>query len=268
MISNQILVCGMIALMSGVSLSQDRVMYNAGSKQDLLSPAAAYAIEEGDVEMLNLLKRAGWDASKSQGYMPNGLYHRFTPITYAALLRNEKSIAWLVSDGGILPNSRDGNLQRAIDIIVDRKGWQGEVDQDFNLNIISLDVPAKESDALEELTSKIVPKFGLGNYTLKKVNNELPGKRFEMLGRHLSAMKLLHSDQKALQGKRDLELGTESKVAPKDINIYIKWNKVDHESYEFSVVDSDGGLSGGGVSGIIYFMHGYWLTKDLKVWDT
>lgn len=100
-------------------LSAEREAYNAGKKQELLSSAAAYALEAGDTHLLDALKNAGWDSSKNLGQMPDQeTYIKSTPLTFSTLVGAEGGVRWLLESCGLSRDSRDGNLYRPIDVLL------------------------------------------------------------------------------------------------------------------------------------------------------
>lgn len=248
---------GLVLIIPG--LSSEREVFNAGKKQELLSSAAAYALEAEDVQLLNALKKAGWDPSEKLGQMPDqDLYLRYTPLTFATLVGAEGGVRWLLESCGLSPNSRDGDLNRPIDVLM-----RGQIhNDDFSpdkkeievlLTLLQLKTQPEEAGALEELTRSVIRKFGQAQYSIKSLNDAPP-------------IDLWQQFEKTLETTAALEGRVTDKKRPVVI-LKVKWDKVAVDEYRFSVSSGDDGW-GGGVGGVIYHKHGYWLTKDEKFWDS
>lgn len=244
------------------ALSQARDLYNAGKKQELLAPAAAYALEEQDIQLLESLKKANWDASLIMGQMPaDGIFYPYTPLTYSALLLSSKSLSWLIYKCDLSLEDRDGNLRRAIDVILERDPTlYGEV-----LNVVKRDMEPVEADALEELASNVYGKFSNSKNKLATVNGESPGKLWKNFDAHLQKMEFILSQRRTLEQRGRGGYGNNVVKAK---NLHVKWKSIGEHIYEYTIVSSTGDWGSGGISGKIYFRYGYWLTKDQESWDS
>lgn len=239
-------------------LSVEREVFNAGKKQELLSSAAAYALEAEDIQLLNALKKAGWDTSKNLGQMPDqDVCLKFTALTFSTLIGAEGSVRWLLESCGLSPDSRDGNLRRPIDVLIERQISNDALSitkDDFEvfLQLLQRKNQAEESGALEELTCSVIGKFGQAQYSIKSINNAPPPDEWQQFEKTLETTKALADP--ATDERRPV------------VKLQVKWDKVAVDEYRFSVSSGNDGW-GGGVGGVIYHKHGYWLTKDTKYWD-
>ena len=242
------------------SLSSEREVFNAGKKQELLSASAAYALEAEDIQMLRALKKAGWDASKQLGQMPDqDLHLKLTPLTFSTLLGAEESVRWLLETCGLSRDSRDGNLDRPIDVLVliqtpgygfapDKKKIEGLQ------QLLHRETQPEEAGAMEELTGSVISKFGKAQHSIKSVNDAPPSDTWKQL-------------EKALEQTSDLE-DREQENKREGVILRVKWDQIAKDEYRFSVVSGGEEWGGGGVSGVIYHKFGYWMTKDVKYWDS
>ncbi len=247
-------------------ISSEREVFNAGKKQELLSSTAAYALEAEDVQLLDALKKAGWDPSKKLGQMPDqDLYLNYTPLTFSTLVGAQGGVRWLLESCGLSPDSRDGNLDRPIDVLLRDANRTNDAfsptEDEINklLPLLERKSQPKEEQAIEETCVSVVGKFGSAHYTLQSVNGAPAPDLWRQYGKDLEKIY-------ALEERSQEDVGEERKQ-PKNVTLKVRWDKVAVDEYRFSVSSGDNGW-GGGVSGVIYHKYGYWLTKGIKYWDS
>lgn len=264
--------------------TETRTGYTAGNKQELLSPAAAYAIEVQDISLLESLRSAGWNPSLPLGRMPDSPYNvKSTPLTLATLCEKEKSLAWLVYTCKVPPETRDNSGMRGIDwatfdVGVEERDVFGK-ERTINVAIVNLlkrEVQPIENEALTELAYNISRKSG-GRMRLYSVNGEKPGaswKGFDELLKVAQAEEKLRnipveSRQENTKTETALKNQDSSEAQEESIDdLVVEWTRVDETTYKFDFSTSRQAMSGGGMSGRIYFKYGYWLSKIEKAWDS
>ncbi len=241
-------------------LSAEREVFNAGKKQELLSSAAAYALEAEDTQLLDALKKAGWNPSKNLGQMPDqDVYFKFSPLTFSTLLGAEGSVRWLLESCGLSLDSRDGFLERPIDVLIQRQMSDDALALDKKevevfLRLLERNTKPEEAGALEELAFRVIDKWGHASYSIKSLNDAPP-------------LDMWKQFEKTLEGTAALKDRGAAKKRP-DTTLRVTWHKLAGDEYQFSVSSGEGEWGGGGVSGVIYHRYGYWLTKDEKYWDS
>ena len=261
-------------ILSVVCCAEERTNYAAGIKHDLLSAAAAYAIEEDDILLLKQLRSSGWNPNLILGRMPgqnNSL--RYTPLTFAALCEAKKSIAWLLDTCKVSLDARDSYNERAIDVAIGKKLR----DDHPIFNLLKRDLQRKEKDALAELACLICDK-SLDPMKLHHVNGGMPGTlwdQFDELLVKVRAETVLQNEEpaglipdKSNPEARQKKNDTSGAKASEPDNLNIQWNQIGEDTYEFKFSTSDQPMSGGGMSGRIYFKFGYWLCEIKKTWDS
>lgn len=247
-------------------ISSGREVFNAGKKQELLSTTAAYALEAEDVQLLDALKKAGWDPTKKLGQMPDqDLYLKCTPLTFSTLVGAEGGVRWLLESCGLSPYSRDGNLDRPIDVLLrdanrTKDAFSPTEDEIKKLlPLLERKSQPEEEQAIEETCVSVVGKFGSAHYTLQSVNGAPAPELWRQYGKSLEKTY-------ALEDRSEENVGEEKKQ-PKNVSLKVRWDKISPGEYRFSFSKDDHGW-GGGVSGTVYHKYGYWLTKDVKNWDS
>ncbi len=257
-----------LLLSTGIGRSQDRVIYTAGKKQELLAPAASFAIEDENIALLDALKKAGWDPSLPIGKVPGELeFISFTPMTMATLGRSEKVLRWLIQEGKVSLDNRDAFLERAIDRISSKEDLDERDLNEVNavMRLLERDVKPQFTEAMDELACNAVSKFGNGRYRLIQVNGAAPAGEWLKFDESFSRFQKLANAR--TEERLDKTSGVED--SPEDAEpkpLRVTWEETDDGGFRFLVADANTDW-GGGTSGVIYFKHGYWLTKDRKSFD-
>lgn len=231
-------------------LAEERGVLNAGKRQDLLAPAAAMALEEENIKLLGTLKDSGWNPALVLGAMPDkDIEIECNPLTYACLLNKVKSLDWLVRQCGLSLDSRDGNLHRPIDILL-----ENEVNSKDALLLIGRKGAPKESDALEELACVVIRKFGSA-CDLELVNGSKPDGVWNGFDASMAKIAAIVADD------------TKGQAPSKPVPISIEWKKINEHHYEFSIGRSSNSW-GAGARGEMDLKYGFWVLKNVKFFDS
>ncbi|WP_411825490.1 hypothetical protein [Luteolibacter sp. AS25] len=243
--------------------------FTAGDRQELLSPTAALAIEEQDIQLLEHLHPAGWNPSAPLGRMPDPRNNmKLTPLTLAVTGGKERSLHWLLNTCKVSAEARDLYGMRGIDWMTSEIEF-GDDDSSPDLAIVNLlkrDARPVEKDALSQLIHNISQKSGHA-MRLHSVNDEKPGAIWDNFEEALSMEQREERERNAPNDSEDTDQNLEEKTTKAVDDLTIQWTRIDDNAFKFSFTTSSHAMSGGGMSGHIYIKYGYWLSSVENSWD-
>lgn len=236
------------------------ITMHLGERQDLLSPAAAYAIEKGDLRLLKSLRTAGWDPSLPMRF--HVITRDRIPLTYAAEFGQLEITRWLIETCGISPGARDGSNDRAIEATMDFE--RQEIDESCTkvVEYLKRDGQPTEAGAIRELACSF-PWPGRFNIT---INRAPPDKEFTSFPKWLKEEALRSERYHSYVLEFD-KLGKDAQAnevpqSDEPRKLEVDWEKVNDREYQFLIATESGGSNG-----VIRFRFGYWITTVKESWD-
>lgn len=233
--------------------------------RELHAIAVYHALSTNNNELLDSVFNSGWDPLAPLGAFTGHPEIRQNAATAASILGNHQAISLIRDKNAGALDARDGNLDRPIDILLDSSSNTSF--PPLSPSVIRRCIEATHSsrprdrlDPREEVIVNIVRRSGASNIKIPIVNDLPASEEWDILSGSVS-------DRFMYYDFCDVK---------KNVYAVIRWTKKSEDAYEFSasLSDRDPSVRGestdpswGGVRGVVQFIHGYWISEQLEMWD-